>query len=182
MKVKNFRVEIEIPEGVSVELKDGTLAIKGEKGEVTREFIDPIIKLSKEDSKIVISAPVATKREKKKANTFAAHIRNMIRGTTDGHKYVLKICSGHFPMNVSVSGNEFIVKNLLGEKYPRKLKIRENVKVSVQGSEVIVESVYKEAAGQTAADIERLTRRPGYDKRIFQDGIYIINKDGKEIK
>ena len=36
-------------------------------------------------------------------------------------------------------------------------------------------------AGQTAADIEQMTRRPSFYTRIFQDGIYITIKDGKEI-
>ena len=53
--------------------------------------------------------------------------------------------------------------------------------VKVEAKDVIVESVDKELAGETAASIEELTKRPGFDKRIFQDGIYIYYKDGKGI-
>ena len=106
----------------------------------------------------------------------------MLSGVKDGHKYVLKICAGHFPMNISMSGNQLIVKNFLGEKFPRVLQIKQGVTVKVEGDKVNVDSPDKELAGTTASDIEGLTRRPGFDTRIFQDGIYMIIKDGKELK
>ncbi|MBS3165081.1 hypothetical protein J4439_06645 [Candidatus Woesearchaeota archaeon] len=61
------------------------------------------------------------------------------------------------------------------------LKLRQGVQVKVEGSDIRVESVSRELAGQTAASIEQLTRRPGFDNRIFQDGIYIVEKSGKEV-
>ena len=114
--------------------------------------------------------------------TFTAHIKNLVKGVTEGHMYKLKICSGHFPMNVSVTGNEFIVKNFIGEKVPRKVELVKGTTVKVEGSDVIIEGIDREKTGMMAARIEQMTRRPGFDTRIFQDGIYIVEKDGKEIK
>ena len=54
--------------------------------------------------------------------------------------------------------------------------------MKVEGDNVSVESPDKELAGTTASDIEQLTRRPNFDTRIFQDGIFITSKAGKEIK
>ena len=54
--------------------------------------------------------------------------------------------------------------------------------MKVDGDLVTVQSTSKELAGQTAADIEQLCRVTGRDRRIFQDGIWIIEKDGKPIK
>ena len=85
-------------------------------------------------------------------------------------------------MNVSTSNNKLIVKNFLGEKVPRILQLKEGADVKIEGEIIKVESSNKELAGQVSADIEQLTRRPGYDSRIFQDGIYITNKDGRELK
>jgi len=146
-----------------------------------QDFKHPRVKLEKKEGGIMLTSDNATKREKKMIGTFKSHIKNMIKGTTEGHIYRLKICSGHFPMNASVSGQDFIVKNFLGEKTPRVLKIREGAKVKIEGQEVIVESNSKDTAGQVSADIEKLTVIKGRDRRIFQDGIYIINKDGKAI-
>jgi large subunit ribosomal protein L6 len=84
-------------------------------------------------------------------------------------------------MNVSASNGKFIIKNFIGEKVPRTVELNSRVKVSINGDEVIVEGQDKDLVGQTAADIEQLTRRPGYDKRIFQDGIFIVEKAGKRL-
>jgi len=56
-----------------------------------------------------------------------------------------------------------------------------DVNISKEGENLKIESINKEKAGQTAASIERLTRITKRDKRIFQDGIYIISKNGRKI-
>ena len=181
-KRKELSEEIKLPDKVNVQLDGGILTLKGEKGEVKRDFSDRKIAIEQKDSIIILKAHKFSKVRKKLIKSYAVHIRNMIKGTLEAHKYVLKICSGHFPMNVAVDNNELIVKNFLGEKVPRTLKLKEGATVKVEGDKIEVESANKEIAGQVSADIEQLTRRTRYDSRIFQDGIYIINKDGKEIK
>ena len=84
-------------------------------------------------------------------------------------------------MNVSLKGDVLEIKNFIGEKVPRTLKIRPGASVKINGDEIVVEAINKEIAGQTAGSIEKLTKRPGFDKRIFQDGIYIVEKDGKRL-
>ncbi len=181
MGTKNITAEIEIPEKTNLDIgKD--IVIKGEKGEIKRRLVSPKVTIEKKDNKVVLSAKNATKREKITIGTFKSHIKNMIKGANEGHSYRLKICSGHFPMTVAVSGNELTVKNFLGESIPRVLKLKEGVDVKVDGENVVVESINKELAGQTAADIEQLTRITNRDKRIFQDGIWIIEKDGKQVE
>ncbi|MFH1848731.1 MAG: 50S ribosomal protein L6 [archaeon] len=174
--------DIQIPEGIEGNCQEGELVLKGSKGENRRVLRYPGIQIEIADNKVRLGANKATKRELKIIKTFKAHIGNMISGVSEGHSYQLRICAGHFPMNVSMSKNEFIVKNFFGEKFPRKLKVRDKVTVKISGQDIYVESVDKELAGQTAADIEQLTRRTGFDRRIFQDGIYIVKKDGREIK
>lgn len=179
---KEIKAEIEIPEGITVQIDGAIVKIKGKTGEVSKKLFNPNVKINNQDNKIIIKATKSTKRELKLVKSFAAHIKNMLKGANEGCKYVLKICSGHFPMNVSVKDNEFIVKNFFGEKIPRVLKIKQGANVKVEGDLVTVESPDKEIASQVAADIEQLTRRTKYDTRIFQDGIWITNKDGKELE
>ena len=181
-KKKDLIAEIKVPEGLSINVDKGVLTLKSRKGEVKKAFTDKKITIESKNDSIILKAGKFSKVKKKIIKSYAAHIKNMLKGSLEGHKYMLKICSGHFPMNVSVNKSELTVKNFLGEKVPRILKLKEGATVKVEGDKIVVESASKETAGQISADIEQLTRRTGYDLRIFQDGIYIIDKDGKEIR
>jgi large subunit ribosomal protein L6 len=105
----------------------------------------------------------------------------MMNGVIEPFVYTLKVCSGHFPMNISYSNNTFTVKNFIGEKIPRVLGIRQGVDLVLNGEEITVTSINKELAGQTAASIETLCKRSGFDRRIFQQGIFITSKAGKQV-
>jgi large subunit ribosomal protein L6 len=178
----NFAEEIQLPPKVEATLDGKTVRLKGEKGEVAREYPFPNIGISKHEGKILLNAENASKREKKQLFTIKAHLKNQIKGVTQGHTYLLKICSGHFPMSVSVKDNALEIKNFIGEKVPRSVKLKQGVHVKIDGELIEVSGIDKELVSQTAARIEQLTRRPGYDRRIFQDGIYITEKDGKKIR
>lgn len=173
---------MELPEGISSSMDGQTLVIRGPKDEVRREIKQRTLSVQANGPKITIESKGGTRRDKKITGSLVAHIKNMVKGSTHSHTYTLKVCSGHFPINVSVANNKLVVKNFLGEKIPRIVELKEDAKVKVEGELIYVTSSSKETAGQVSADIEQLTRRPGYDTRIFQDGIYIINKDGKEMK
>lgn len=181
-KKKGIIKDIEFDKDMTVVYEEGILSIKGEKGECKKELLSKGIKIEIKDNKIILESKKMNKRGKKILSSFEAHIKNLLKGSTEGHRYELKVCSGHFPMSISINNDDFAIKNFLGEKIPRKLKIKEGATVKAEGDQIVVESSNKEIAGQVSADIENLTRRPGYDSRIFQDGIYIVNKDGKEIK
>ncbi len=181
MKIEKFEEKIEIPEGVEVKIDEGIVSVSSDGKNVTRNLNHRKVNLNVADKNIVLVFKKGTKREKTMAGTFKAHIKNMFKGVTAGHVYKLKICSGHFPMNVSLKGKEFVVNNFLGEKIPRKLHIKDGVDVKIEGDVIIVEGIDKELTAQSAVNIEMLTKIKGKDRRIFQDGIYLTNKDGKEI-
>ena len=67
----------------------------------------------------------------------------------------------------------------LGER-PRVAKLPwspSEVEVKVQNkTDVTVSGVDREKVGQTAANIERSCRIKKRDRRVFQDGIYIVSK------
>ena len=173
--------EIEIPEGVEAEIKRNELVVKGPEGENSREFNLGKINLEKKDKKLIFSCDRTTKKEKKIINTSIAHIKNMIAGVQKKFEYKLKICSSHFPMTLKLEGDNAIIKNFLGEKVDRKVKLPGNIEVKLDKDIITITSVNKEFAGQAAANLEKVTKIRKKDRRIFQDGIYIINKSGKVI-
>ena len=178
----DLKREIELKPGVTAQLEGNLLKIKGPKGEASRTFVHPKIAVSLEGNKIVLFAPKSTKREKTMMGSFESHIVNLVKGVQELYVYKLKICSGHFPMNVSVTGNEVVIKNFLGEAVPRKVGIMKGAEVKVNGEEIVVSSVDIEVAGQTAAKIESACKITNRDRRIFQDGCYITQKADKSMK
>ena len=114
--------------------------------------------------------------EKKIINTYEAHLKNMLKGVQETFKYEVKVCSGHFPMNVSMVGKELVIKNFYGEKVPRRSNIIDGVTVKIEGELIKIEGCDIEKVGQTAANMEKATRITNRDRRIFQDGLWIINK------
>jgi large subunit ribosomal protein L6 len=182
MRPDEISLDIEIPDGTNVNLNGKSLEVKGKKGELRRDFKNPKVNIKVESNKVTLISKKPSKKEKNAINTYRAHIQNMIKGSNEPFKYELKICSTHFPMNVSFNNGELVVKNFYGEKYPRKLKIDPNVTLKVNDKMIELESCDKEIIGLTASNIEQLTRITNKDLRIFQDGIYIVKKGDKEIK
>jgi len=180
MKKELFQ-NIEIPEGVEAEIDGAMFKVKGSEGENHREFKIGKLEFGKEGNRVIIGHKKATKKEKKLMNTLASHIRNMIMGVQKKFEYKLKVGFSHFPITVELKEKEALIKNFLGEKIDRTSKISGGVDVKIDKDVITVSSVDKEAAGQVAANFEIATKIKGRDKRIFQDGIFIINKAGKEI-
>lgn len=181
-KRKNLYLEIEFPDEVKCEIKDGYIFLKKGDDELKRK-LNPLVDMGIKDNKIFIKTENPTRREKKIFGTTKAHIKNMISGLKQKFRYKLQICSVHFPMIVSFDDKEktLIIKNFLGEKSDRKVKIKQGVDININKDLIEIESINKELAGQVAGDIEKGTRVPKKDRRIFQDGIFIIEKPGRSL-
>ncbi len=177
---KDLTREIEIPERVSVVGGDGVV-VKGRGKELKRSFDVGKIKVVVKDGKIVLSVKGATRRESKMIGTIWAHLKNMIKGVGEGFVYELEICNVHFPMNVKIDGDKIVIKSFLGETTVREARIVGDAKVDIKGNKISVSSSDIEAAGQTAANLEKATRLTGRDRRIFQDGIFITKKPYRKI-
>ena len=180
MKKELFQ-NIEIPKGIDFNTEGSTLIVKGKEGENKRTFNINKLDFEKKDNKIIIGSKNATKREKKLMNTITAHIKNMFKGVQEKFEYKLKICFSHFPITVEIKEREALIKNFLGEKIPRKIKIPAGVDTKIDTDIITVSSHNKELAGQAAANFEIATKIGKRDRRIFQDGCYIISKGGKDV-
>jgi len=175
-KVNKVIKEVQIPEGITVTADEHSITVKGKLGELKRELKLRDYKCQIKNNKFTVEIEKPTKKQKAYTGTIAAHTRNMILGVQKGHEYKMKIVYKHFPINVSVEGKKVLIKNFTGEKKPRIAKILGNIEVKVQGQEITIKGINLEDAGQTAANIEQITRIRKKDIRIFQDGIFITKK------
>ncbi|MFQ6050405.1 MAG: 50S ribosomal protein L6 [Candidatus Hydrothermarchaeota archaeon] len=176
-----LRETIKIPEEVNVSIEKGRIIVKGTKGTLERDLSFPGIEITRRGETIEISTKNPKKSQRAILGTVSAHIKNMIKGVSEGFTYRLKIAYAHFPITVKVSKDKVIIENFIGEKYPRTAKIVGDTKVEISGEDITVSGINKEEVGQTAANIEQATKVKRRDLRVFQDGIYIVEKDGKSI-
>src|SRR5512136_332884 len=174
--VKEIARSVEIPEGVAVSVEGNTVRVKGPKGEVSRQLSFPDIEITKEDAQLVVNSRVDRKRHRAMVGTLASHIGNMIIGVTRGYEYRMKVVYSHFPIQLKAASDELIINNFLGERKARSAKILPGTKVEIGKDEVLITGINKEHVGQTMANIEQATRVRGFDIRVFQDGVYLVDK------
>jgi large subunit ribosomal protein L6 len=168
---------VEIPEGVKLNLEEGEVIVTGENGKVSRDFSHTRLDLEQTDASLRIWAVNPRKKEAALVNTIAAHVRNMIKGVTEGFTYRLKIVFVHFPMTVRVQGRNVVIQNFIGERKDRYAKLFGNVQVTVDGDDIIVQGPDIEEVAQTAANIQQACRIRRKDLRKFLDGIYVYSKE-----
>ncbi len=174
--------KITVPEGVKLDLVGRAVKVTGPRGAIERVLWHPGVELTKEQSEdgtvVMVKSDSSRKKIRAIAGTYASHLRNMITGVQQGFFFKLAIVHAHFPMQVAVTkeGDFLAISNFLGERKPRLAKIVPGAKVEVKGRDILVSGLDKEAVGQTAANIEQTTRIKGYDPRVFQDGIYLVDK------
>jgi large subunit ribosomal protein L6 len=171
-----MQVEIDIPEDVTAEVDHLDLTVEGPEGSVTRRLWFPDVEVTVEDGQVVVAAEAEDAKTRATVGTFESHIENMLHGVTAGWEYEMEVVYAHFPMQVKVEGDDVVIENFLGERAPRRTRIRGDTQVNVDGEEITLVGPDKEAVGQTAANIEQLTRVNDKDTRVFQDGVYITKK------
>ena len=174
--VKEIARQVEIPEGVAVSVDGNTVTVKGPKGELSRRLSYPEIEIKRENSVLVVNSRVDRKRHRAMVGTLAAHISNMVTGVTKGYEYRMKVVYSHFPIQLKAASGELIINNFLGERKSRSARVLPGTKVEIGKDEVVVTGIDKEQVGQTMANIEQATRVRGFDIRVFQDGIYLVDK------
>jgi large subunit ribosomal protein L6 len=178
-KITEIKEQVTIPDGVTATIEKDIITIKGEKGELSRAFSHPKISVKINGKVVEIQGKDVRKKGKALIGTFVAHINNMIKGVTEGFEYKMKTVFSHFPIKTSVDEKEFVIQNFLGERLPRRAKILDGVNVEVKGDDITVQGIDKERVGQTVANIERATKVKKRDVRVFQDGVYRVNKGGR---
>jgi large subunit ribosomal protein L6 len=171
-------LRVPLPEGVHARLEKDVLFLKGPHGEVHRPVPLGALRVTPEGKAVLLQLLVPSERKKARSliNTWERHIANMAEGVTHGFQARMKVVAAHFPMKVAVKDHSVVIENFLGEKYPRTASILPGVEAKVDGEFVVLTGSDIERVGQSAANIERTTKIRDYDPRVFQDGIYIIEK------
>lgn len=176
---KQITEKIEIPSEIECSYANGILKCKKGSMEISRKFSAMGISTLIEDNCIIFESKKGNKNQYKIIKSWRAHINNIFNGLLNPFTYIIEACNVHFPMTLKVEKNKLIISNFLGEKTPRITNILPDVKVEIKGQKVLVSSPNKDSAGQTAANLERATKIKNRDRRIFQDGLFIVSTPEK---
>src|SRR5687768_12407960 len=102
MVIAESTESVPVPKGVNVTLTGGTVKVKGPNGELVRTLRHPLVSIKKEGDEVVVHADFPRKKTKALVGTYAAHIRNMVKGAEKDWEYKMKIVYAHFPIKVKV--------------------------------------------------------------------------------
>ena len=170
---------VAIPEGVSLDITDNLITVKGKLGELTQEYSAVSIKI--EDSIVYLERPSENKEHTAKHGLYRALIANMIEGVTTGWTKELELVGVGY--RASNQGQKLDLA--LGFSHNIVLNIAPEVKVetvSDKGKNPIIKltSHDKQLVGQVAAKIRGFrSPEPYKGKGIRFVGEVIRRKAGK---
>ncbi|CAK9303367.1 unnamed protein product [Gordionus sp. m RMFG-2023] len=182
MKTINSFQIVDIPEDVQISVKSRVVTVKGPRGQLVKDFTHAQVSIYKVGkNKIKVEKWFGNKRQLALIRTICSHIKNMIKGVIDGFRYKMRSVYAHFPININMVENNTIVevRNFLGEKYIRQVKLPDTVACiasTKQKDEIIIDGIDIQKVSQTAALIQQCTSVKKKDIRKFLDGIYVSEK------
>lgn len=174
------KAPVEIPAGVTVDIKGSTVNVKGPKGELSQD-IGVEITASLEEGQVVVSRPTEQKRHKALHGLYRSLINNMVEGVTDGYKKELELVGVGY--KAAVSNN--VLELALGYSHSIYLAIPAEIKVATvtekgKNPVVTLEGTDKQLIGQVAAKLRSLRKiEPYKGKGIRFVGEQIRRKAGK---
>lgn len=177
MSVQIVENTVEIPENIQLALEGRKITVQGPKGKIVKDFTHTKLDMVKEGNLLRLSVENPRRTEAALVGTISAHVKNMIKGVSQGWIYKMKIVFVHFPMTIKVVGKEVHIENFVGERKSRIAAILGDTKVTIKQEDVIVEGIDINDVSQTAANIQTRVKIRNKDLRKFLDGIYVYSKE-----
>lgn len=170
------RKPVEIKKGVTVEVKDGTIIVKGPKGELTQAF-DTRINIKVENGQVILTRESNEKRIRALHGLYRALIQNMIDGVSEGFTKKLEIVGVGYRAEWKGRGLQLA----LGYSHPIYFIPPKDVKIEVPTpTNIVVSGIDKQLVGQVAAKIRSFRPPEPYKgKGIRYEGEKLIRKAGK---
>ena len=170
---------VAIPAGVTVDVKDGVITVKGKKGQLTQEYSDVTVKV--EDGQVLVERSSDHKDQRSKHGLYRALVNNMIVGVSEGFTKELELVGVGY--RASNQGQKLDIA--LGFSHNIVLEVVPEVTVetvSEKGKNPIIKlaSYDKQLLGQVAAKIRSFRKPEPYKgKGVKFVGEVLRRKAGK---
>jgi len=178
--------DLEIPQGVTVDISSRLITVEGPRGVLKKNVrhVTMDIQLVKSDkaNRVTLAVWQGGRKHIACLRTIRSLINNMIIGVTKGFQYKMRAVYAHFPINciIQENGAAVEIRNFLGEKIVRHVKMLEGVSITESKGglkdEYILEGIDVQNVSQSAASIQGMCRVRNKDIRKFLDGIYVSEK------
>jgi large subunit ribosomal protein L6 len=167
---------IEIPEGVSVEVGDGEVTVKGPKGEL-RQAVSPAMKIEQSNGTLIVERPTDRGEHRSLHGLTRSLIANMVEGVTNGFEKRLQIQGVGYRARLQGKALELS----LGYSHPVSIPAPDGIEFEApQPTEVVVRGIDKQLVGEVAARIRKQRPPEPYKgKGIRYAGEYVRRKVGK---
>lgn len=170
------KAPIAVPAGVTVDIKENEVKVKGPKGEL-KQAIRPEISVNKEDGKITLVRSSDDRQVRSLHGLSRTLVANMVKGVTDGFEKVLEVKGVGYKANMD--GRKLIMH--LGYSHTVEIDPPQGLEIAVgKGNVITITGIDKQAVGDLAAYIR--DRRPPEvykGKGVMYRGEVIRRKAGK---
>ena len=170
------RKPINIPAGVTVNVNNGVIEVKGPKGTLDLNY-NPAMTVEVQGEEIVVTRPNDEKTNRSLHGLTRTLIANMIVGVTEGYKKELEVNGVGY--RVEKKGKQCIMN--LG--YSHKVIMEDNEDITIEvpdPNKIIIVGIDKQKVGQFAAEVrEKRPPEPYKGKGIKYKEEHIRRKEGK---
>ncbi len=167
---------IPLPAGVTVEINEGNVVVKGAKGQLTVK-VNNGISVKLDGTTLICERANDQKQVKQNHGTTRANIANAVKGVSEGFQKSLEMRGIGY--KAQMKGND--VELWAGYSHTVVITPEPGVKISLPSpTEILVEGIDRQAVGQTAALIRAVRKpEPYLGKGIRYKGEYVATKEGK---
>ncbi len=174
------KLPIAIPAGVTIDIKDNLITVKGPKGEL-KQAVNPNIKVEVADGQITVARPDDNRESRAQHGLYRALINNMVVGVSEGFKKELEIIG----VGYKAESKGQILELTLGYSHMIVMQMPPEVKVDAKTERnkaplITLESCDKQLLGQICAKIRSFRKPEPYKgKGVKFVGEVIRRKSGK---
>jgi large subunit ribosomal protein L6 len=171
---------ITLPKGVEVKINNGSVTVKGTKGELTQK-IDTDITVAVEDGHVMLTRPTDQKRHKSLHGLYRALIQNMVKGVSEGYKTEQELVG----VGYRAANKGQMLELSLGYSHNISFELPKEIKITTltekgQNPKITLECADKQLLGLVAAKIRSLRKPEPYKgKGIKFSGEVLRRKAGK---
>ncbi|WP_299361323.1 50S ribosomal protein L6 [uncultured Paracoccus sp.] len=168
---------VDLPKGVTADIKGQTIEVKGPKG--TRSFTaTDDVTLTAEDGAVTVTPRGTSKRARQQWGMTRSMVENLAVGVSEGFKKELEIQGVGY--RAQMQGKT--LKLALGYSHDVNFETPEGVTITApRQTEIVVEGIDQQLVGQVAADIREWRRPEPYKgKGIRYKGEQVFRKEGKK--